>query len=191
VYRDEYTYQKRLRIVDAERGVYRMGQGTARGFRDAVHDLKIRTVVNLQEDAPDPDIAVGYWTFQTIKESELCKELGVQYVQINTDLVPRGRVREERPRAIDEFLAVMDDPKNYPVLFHCHAGLHRTGRMAAIYRMEYQGWSQDAAWCEMRAHGYGEWACTASDDYIMQYLLTYKPHLRRTPDGEYVTNPGK
>ena len=90
-------------------------------------------------------------------------------------------IPNERPRAIDEFLAVMDDERNYPVLFHCRAGLHRTGCLAAVYRMEYQGWSRDAAWRELRAHGFGEWVSTAANDYIRQYVLTYRPGLRRPP----------
>ncbi len=188
-YRDEYTYNKRLRVVDPERRVYRSGQMTAAGFRDTVRELKIRTVVNLQDDFPDPEIDVKYWTLDTIKESDLCKELHVNFVQISPDLLQRRLIPKERPRAIDEFLAVMDDKSNYPVLFHCRAGLHRTGCMAAIYRMEYQDWTLDEAWRELRAHGFGEWVSTASNDYIIQYLLTYRPHLRRTPDGEYVAFP--
>ena len=40
-----------------------------------------------------------------------------------------------------EFLAVMDNRANYPVLVHCFAGIHRTGTMCAVFRMEYHGWS--------------------------------------------------
>ena len=187
-FRDEYTYSKRLREIVPGR-VYRSGQMTAAGFRDTVRDLKIRTVINLQDDFPDPEIDVHYWTRRTIKESDLCRELGVNFVQINPDLVQRRSLPQDRPRAIDEFLAVMDDERNYPVLFHCRAGLHRTGCLAAVYRMEYQGWTQEEAWHELRAHGFGEWVSTASNDYIMQYILTYRPHLRRTPDGKYVPVP--
>jgi protein tyrosine/serine phosphatase len=189
-YRDEYTYQKRLRVIVPGR-VYRSGQQTAAGFTDTVRELKIRTVINLQEDVPDPDLDLNYWTLQTVKESELCQQLHVNFIQISPDLLPRRYIPQERPRAIDEFLAVMDDERNYPVLFHCRAGLHRTGCLAAVYRMEYQGWSRDAAWRELRAHGFGEWVSTGSNDYITQYVLTYTPGLRRAPDGRYIARgPG-
>ena len=184
-FRDKYTYQKRLREVVPGR-VYRMGQATAPGFRAAVHDLGIRTIVNLQDDFPDPEIDAGYWTLRTIKESALCRELDVHFVQISPDLISRRCIPQERPQAIDEFLAVMDDDRNYPVLFHCRAGLHRTGLMAAIYRMEYEDWTHEAAWRELRAHGFGEWVSTSSNDYIKQYLLSYRPHLRRAANGTYV-----
>jgi len=52
--------------------------------------------------------------------------------------------------------------------------------------MEYQGWSRDAAWRELRANGFGEWVSTASNDYITQYVLTFTPGLRRTADGRFV-----
>lgn len=39
------------------------------------------------------------------------------------------------------------------ILFHCSCGCHRTGRLAAYYRMKYQGWSSDAAIEEMNEVG--------------------------------------
>lgn len=35
------------------------------------------------------------------------------------------------------------------ILFHCSCGCHRTGRLAAYYRMKYQGWTADQAIKEM------------------------------------------
>ena len=81
-------------------------------------------------------------------------------------------------RVIDEFLAVMDNPDNYPVLLHCEAGLHRTGLLTAVYRMEYDGWSHQEAMDELKAHGFGRVACVSANDYVMQYVLTYCPRNR-------------
>jgi protein tyrosine phosphatase (PTP) superfamily phosphohydrolase (DUF442 family) len=177
-FRDEYTYHKRLReIVPGQ--VYRSGQMTAAGIESAVHELHFKTILNVQEDVPDPDISLNYWSLGTIKESELCRQLGVKFVQIGPDLRMRRQIPEQRPHAIDEFLAVMDDESNYPVLIHCRAGLHRTGCLAAVYRMEYQGWSREEALHELRANGFGEWVSRSSNDYIVQYIQTFRPGLRR------------
>ena len=81
----------------------------------------------------------------------------------------------ERPAAIKTFLDLMDREDTYPALIHCRAGLHRTGVMVAIYRMEYDGWSRAEAMSELRAHGFGVYAATAANDYISQYVLAYKP----------------
>ena len=178
-YRYDYTFAKRLREVDPGR-VYRSGQLTAPGFEEAVARLGFRTIINLQNEYPDPDIALGYFTSQTIKESALCERLGVRYVFIDPDLISRRRVPAEHPRAIDEILKVLDDPASYPVLFHCRAGLHRTGVMTAVYRMEYQGWSPHQAVAELKANGFSEWQCSAANDYITQYVLTYHPRLGMT-----------
>jgi protein tyrosine/serine phosphatase len=173
-YRYDYTYAKRLRVVDPGR-LYRSGQMTAPGFEEAVARYHFRTIINLQDDYPDPDIALGYFTGRTIKESVLCEQLGVHYVFIAPDLISRRRVPAEHPRAIDQILKILDNSASYPILFHCRAGLHRTGVLTAVYRMEYQGWSPRRAIAELKANGFGEWPCSSANDYITQYILTYHP----------------
>jgi protein tyrosine/serine phosphatase len=177
-YRSVYAHSKRLRVVTPGR-VYRSGQMTAEGFRDAVATYGIRTVINLQDDFLDPDISKSYVNRDTIKESDLCRLLGVRFITIAPDLVSHRRLGIERPAAIDQFLDLMDDPDTYPVLLHCKAGLHRTGCCVAIYRMEYEGWTTRDAFREMKENGFGEWACTADNDYVMQYVLAYKPGVRK------------
>jgi tyrosine-protein phosphatase SIW14 len=177
-YRDVYTHGKRFRVVTPGK-LYRSGESTAAGFRDAVRQFRLRTIINLQDEYPDPDLPLDYLGTGTVKESELCRELGVRYVYLPPDLISKKRVPAERPGAIDRFLELLDDPSIYPVLIHCRAGLHRTGVMAAVYRMEYEHYSRDDALREMRDHGFGEFNSTAANDYIVQYILTYKPGLRR------------
>ena len=73
------------------------------------------------------------------------------------------------------FREVMDDPAKYPVLIHCFAGIHRTGTMCAIFRMDYQGWTNDEAMNEMRTIGY-----TMLDDHadVLNYLTQYRSPQR-------------
>jgi hypothetical protein len=178
-FRDVYAYAKRLRVVEAGR-FYRSGQMTAEGFADAIRRYGIRTVLNVQDEFPDPDLDVCFWSLQTVKEKALCESLGVRYVHLMPDLVARNAVPPLRPTVIEKFLAILDDPHSYPVLMHCHAGLHRTGVLAAVYRMEYQGWTPLEAWQEMRAHGFGPWVGTDANEYVRQYVLTYR-RGRRLP----------
>lgn len=42
-----------------------------------------------------------------------------------------------------------------PVLIHCKHGQNRTGMIAAMYRIVYQGWSRQQAIDEMREGGFG------------------------------------
>lgn len=179
-YRSEYSHSKRLRMVTPQ-VLYRAGQMTADGFAEAVAEHGIRTIVNLQDEYPDPDIRCRFLSRETIKESDLCQRLGVSYVYLPPDLIPRRRVPEHRPAVIERFLELMDNPANYPVLIHCHAGLHRTGVLAAVYRMEYEGWSAAEAIRELKANGFGEFACHSANDYIQQYILTYRRGVRENP----------
>jgi hypothetical protein len=178
-YRMVYAHDKRLHEIIPGR-IYRSGQLTAEGFTDAHRRLGLKTIVNLQDEdyGVDPDLPRSFWDWRTIKESELCRRLGVRFVVIKPDLVSRKLVGEKRPEAIDQLLALLDDESNYPVLLHCKAGLHRTGVMSAVVRMEYQGWSVAQAYAELKAFGFGDWACTSANDYVDQYVLRYRPGLR-------------
>jgi hypothetical protein len=176
-YRLVYVHAKRLREVTPGR-VYRSGQMTADGFAEAVERFHLKMIINFQDEYPDPEISLDYLGTRTIKETELCRRLGVRYVFLRPDLIPRRQVPEHRPRAIDRLLTLLDDPSTYPVLLHCRAGLHRTGVMVADYRMEYEGWTPQQALQELRANGFGEWVSTSANDYITQYILTYRPGFR-------------
>ncbi len=177
-YRYQYTYAKRLRPV-TEGKFYRSGCMTAAGFADAIRTHRIRTVINLMEDNTDPNLPAGYFDLSATRESELCNRLGARMINLSLDLLPPNHPPEQQPAAIAAFLAIMDQPETHPALIHCRAGLHRTGVMVAIYRMEYEGWTCSEAMSELKAHGFGDYAATAANDYIAQYVLPYKSRLSR------------
>lgn len=178
-YRWLYTHQKRLREVMP--GVfYRSGEMSADGFREAIAQLHIKTIINLQDEFPDPELPYSLFDHHTIRESELCRELGVRYVYSPPDLLPRPEAVSHRPHTIEKFLSIMDDPTNFPVLIHCRAGLNRTGIMVAVYRMEYCGYSVSEAIDEMRANGFGVYGCTSANQYLAQYLMHYKRGQRQS-----------
>jgi tyrosine-protein phosphatase SIW14 len=173
-YRYTLEHAKRLRPITEGR-IYRSGCLSADGFRDAIHKLGIKTVISFWDEDPDPELHANRFSSGTIKESDLCRSMGVNYQFIFVTLLPYDRAdKQSRPEAIDQFLQIMDDENSYPVLIHCKAGLHRTGVMAAIYRMEYEGWSRDDAMRELRSHGFGHFVANTSNDYILQYVMPYQ-----------------
>ncbi len=192
-FRAQYAHTKRLREVAAGR-FYRSGQFTADGLRQTVERYGIRTVINLQHENPDPHLPDRWMGKPKVRESELCKALGVRYVLLTPDVLPPGNTVDRRPPVVDEYLKVLDDPAAYPVLIHCKAGLHRTGRLTAIYRMEYEGWSVGSAVRELRANGFGYTGCTEGDDFVVQFVQNYKPRPKATAAAvspAEATDPGR
>jgi tyrosine-protein phosphatase SIW14 len=174
LYRAQYIHAKRLREVEPGR-LYRSGQMTADGFRETIEKYRIKTVVNLQHEDPDPLLPNHWLGKRKIRESELCAQLGVKYLLLKPDVLPPGNTVEQEPPVVAEWLQILEDESNYPILLHCKAGLHRTGRLTAIYRMEYHGWSRGEALRELRANGYGFVAASESDEFGVQFIQNYQP----------------
>ena len=120
-YRYQYVHAKRFHEVIPGR-VYRSGQMTADGFRETIERYHIKTVINLQHEQPDPLLPDRWLGKGKIRESELCRELGAKYVLITPDVLPPDNRLDVLPPAVDEFLKLLDDESNYPILLHCKAG---------------------------------------------------------------------
>lgn len=159
------THFRSFRAV--EPGVlYRSGQLSREGLDRVLNDYGIRTVVTLRDPAvsgKEPD-----WG-----EEEFCRQRDIRYVRIT----PQPWSAEDGGRApvetgIQTFLRTMDDRANYPVLVHCFAGVHRTGAYVAVYRMEYEGWSNSRALDELRAGGYKN---LDTEDDVRGFLENYRP----------------
>jgi hypothetical protein len=159
---------KNFRVV-REDVLYRSAQLPASGLKRVLHDYRIRTVVTLRDShdpgGPAPDL----------DEEKYCGDQEINYLRLpplhwEDPLNPGGPAPVE-PN-VRQFLAVMRDRRNYPVLIHCYAGVHRTGAFAAMYRMEFEHWSHADALAEMRTCGYVE-----LDNHldILGYLEHFRP----------------
>jgi protein tyrosine/serine phosphatase len=178
-FRATYAHGKRLREVTAGR-FYRCGQLTADGFHDAFRRYGIKTVINLQDENPDPLLPASMYRDKVkTPESEVCQKGGAKYVMLSFELPPRDKAPTQQAKTIDEFLKIADNPENLPILLHCKAGLHRTGLLTAIYRMEYEGWSKAEAMRELRANGFGDAAANTANDYVWAYIEHYTPRRLR------------
>jgi protein tyrosine/serine phosphatase len=90
-----------------------------------------------------------------------------------------GQDTGSRPQVIEEFIEILNDPESYPILIHCKAGLHRTGLMTAIYRMEKEKRSTAEAVRELRANGFGTFGATDGNEYIRRYFLPPEIPVRK------------
>lgn len=129
VYRQ--TRWKRFAVVQP--GVlYRSGELSESQLRSAIKSLKLKTVICLEGD-------------HVAREERVCHHLGINFVPLP---MPSDGLGERDQFA--EFLRIANDPKSYPILVHCQAGVARTGAAVALYRVRNDGWSVDQALKELR-----------------------------------------
>ncbi len=171
-YRYHETHRRNFRVV-ADGVLYRSGQLTPQGLEAVVRECGIRTVISLRAAGSSDG-----W------EEAFCAARNIRHVRI----APRIWAADEHGeiparQAVDEFLRVMDDPRHYPVLVHCYAGIHRTGTMTAIFRMEYQGWSLSRALAEMFYCGYDPADLEADVDSFLRHYRPRRSALQAGPGG--------
>ena len=131
-------FPKRFAVV--EPGVlYRSAQPKTGQIARLVEDYGIKTLLIVREGSSRkvPD------------EKEYAEANGLNFVQI--PILSRAEIP---PEQIESFFACVDDPAKRPVLVHCSAGLHRTGFLCALYRIERQGWELSRAIDEMLSFGF-------------------------------------
>jgi len=90
------------------------------------------------EEDNRPKLKPGtYFDGSRIPERQVCENLGAKYMFLLTDLAPRKEAHQKRPKAhrgVSPDRARPGQPGR--CLLHCKAGLHRTGLLTAVYRME-------------------------------------------------------
>jgi len=116
-------------------GILRGAQPEPEGYA-TLKAMGVRTVINLR---------TGHG------ERVAVEAAGMRYVGI-----PIHLWKSVDPAAVRQALSVMTDLANQPVFVHCSRGVDRTGLVAAVYRMEVDGWSEAEAEAEMEAFGFHE-----------------------------------
>lgn len=131
----DYVLPREFAVVEPGE-IYRGGWQKNWPMRRIVKDYKIKTVLALAHPDTHP---------LAVSERKLCEELGVRWIHI--PIVDQRD--EETPKTLgdllDEAAAVLADPANHPIFFHCHHGLNRTSMAQIAYRTKYCGWSFEQA----------------------------------------------
>lgn len=155
--------------------LYRSGQMDVAGLGRVLREFDIKTVVSFRDvrDDKEPDPALE-------AEERFCAARGVEYLRLTPEpWGPDATGRIPVEANVREYVKVLGERRKAgAVLIHCMRGVHRTGAYTAIYRMEFNGWSNADAISEMVDRGYD----TLQDDPdILQYLESYVP-CRPRPD---------
>ena len=134
-------------VLPVELGaVYRSGRLPLDQLAQEIRKRNIQVVVNLGHSRP--------------QEAQLCRRLGVQYVELPVgDVwsmcgVPAPGQATAEPADLSTLWSLLDQAHQRPVLLHCEGGVHRTGVAVAMYRIRYQGWDAEDAIREMSLFGF-------------------------------------
>lgn len=136
-------------------GIFRGAQPDEAGFA-ALAAMGVKTIVSFRDRHRDDKGAAPH---------------GFSLVSI--PMKARISVTPPDDDEIRTFLAAVTDPAKQPVFFHCAQGKDRTGAMCAVYRMEVQGWTAQAAYDEMHAYGWHDEAYPE----LGAFVRAYKPHV--------------
>lgn len=137
--------------------LYRGGQPTEEGIR-LLAGMGITTIINFR------DTQEKVQKERSIAESN---DLRFLNMRLNNWLKPSD---EDIHAILDE----IQNPQNQPVFIHCKRGADRTGTVAAVYRMRFDGWTDRQAEKEAKEFGIGWWQVWMKDyidDYYERVIL--------------------
>ena len=140
-------------LAEPAPGIYRGAQPSAEGFK-TLAGMGVKTVV-------------GFRSNHSTKQEVEAAGLASVELPIQADVFGSEPPSEDQIKA---FFGTLLDPAKRPVYFHCAHGKDRTGTMAALYRIEVDGWTPAEAIEEMQHFGY-------HDNYkdLVEFVRGYKP----------------
>jgi len=140
---------------------YRGAQPEGRNY-EQLAALGIKTIVDLREDAKSD-------------ARSATERAGMRYINL-----PMKEKSYPQSYTAERFLEIVNDQSNWPVFVHCAGGRHRTGVMAAIYRMSVDGWGVDQAYQEMKRYNFStSWGHGCYKDYVYYYYRSLLAQAQR------------
>jgi hypothetical protein len=127
-----------LECAQVAPGVYRGSAPRTEDDYRQLQGLGVRTVLDLR-------------TFRTRRMDQECrciKSLGMTYVRSGVSFWP------EKDGSAERAFCKLTDARLHPIYIHCELGRDRSGLVVALYRVRCQGWSLEAAYCEMERLGF-------------------------------------
>ncbi len=146
--------------------VYKSGVIPPNEIADYVKKYKIKSIVDLrfpgtQDLVNNPEIPAEL----TAEKEAVSKIAGVNYFNNGSDQVPAQK-------NLDVFFKIMDNKDNYPVLIHCYHGIGRAEMYSAIYRIEYENFTNEQARSGVRT--IVKWSSFDDGKPKGEYLKAYK-----------------
>lgn len=131
--------------------LFRGGQPKEGGWAE-LKNLGIRTVIDLRDNDDN-----------ALREKALVEKAGMRFVNF-----PLGNWDRPDTADIEKVLAEINSAAGQPVFVHCKRGSDRTGTVIAVYRMRFDGWTDEQAAAEAEKFGIGWWQ-RGMRDFIRDY----------------------
>ena len=154
---------RNFRVV--KKGVlYRSGQMTPIGLKKIVDEYHIKSIVSLRD-------SYNYEAPPDVQEEAFAREYGLKYLRLSPKKWESDNGEPPVTENVRQYFKLMNNPDNYPVLVHCFAGIHRTGSYCALYRMEFEKWSNEKAISELKHLGYEQ---LENEKDVYKFLKEFK-----------------
>ena len=119
--------------------VYKSGVIPPDQIADYVKKYHIKSIVDLRYPGTTDLVNNPEIPFElTAEKQAVAKIKGVNYFNNGSDQVPKQE-------NLDTFFKIMDNKANYPVLIHCYHGVGRAEMYSALYRIEYENFTNEQA----------------------------------------------
>jgi len=146
--------------------LYRSGWMEPHGMNEVIKDYNIRTVVNLCLPSEETYLKSNNY----LEEQEICRNNGVKL--INLPMVGNTPPTQEQT---SEWLSLLKDSSNLPVLVHCAQGATRTSVMVAVYEIEFLRRGNEETLKQMKMFGHKLYVPKRKS--IIDFVLNYKPGM--------------
>jgi protein tyrosine/serine phosphatase len=119
--------------------VYKSGLIPPNEIESYVKKYHIKSIVDLRFPGTNDLVNNPENPAELVAEIKAVQKIkGTNYFNVGSDQVPEQK-------NLDAFFKVMDNKANYPVLIHCYHGVGRAEMYSAIYRIEYENFSNEDA----------------------------------------------
>jgi hypothetical protein len=141
LWRHGHDYVFADQFAEIEPGkVYRGAWQKSWPMRRIVRRYRIKTIVALAHPAGHP---------LSVQERALARELGVRWVHLPIVDDRTAGDKSAISDRLEQAAALLADPRNQPVYFHCHHGINRATMVQVAYRTKECGWTLDRALAEI------------------------------------------
>lgn len=145
-------------VVDPGK-VYRSGTLSDWGLRWARSISGFKTIVNVRSEKENREP----WHEE---ETRFALANGIKLIDM-----PLKADTPPSPAQCEKFLEIVNEPKNLPVIIHCHQGVTRTAMMVAVYEIAVEGRKNDDVLRNMETFGHSFDKPDKKDvrDFILHY----------------------